>query len=552
MSSPVGPKYGLAPILTPLIAIAALLVLSWPLLLHPSQLLANSVGEGNNHYWMLWRAFESGPVSNLPDGIPIPIMDPVNLIWAAPWMWSPALAFNAVVIANMLLAFAGAWALAWVLELDWRACIVAGVACMCAPFLWGLVSFGITESLPVGWLALGVAALVRHGQQGLHRWWVLAGVCIGAFGLSGWYHAAFTVPVMLVLAPWLAWRYRRPLGVVGAGLIAVAMCVPALLEFLAVREFWSSRWFNPEHAPPAFYPDWRHMPRRGADLANFFLPSLERVAVSKSVYLGLVTVGLALFGGKKVRIWLGVVGLMLLIALGFWLRVGGSTIIGGIQISLPASWLTDAVPAFEGITHWHRAIGPALPFLSLAAAYGAERLMKMWDRAWIPLTALLVLESILLSQTPWPRDLTLVQAPEVLVELPPGALAILPFDNAPIIGESDAPRRYNLWQPSLDRAITENYEGADAALKISALLSASNHLCDVPHAEDGRFRHPKKLQDPKRARVEGDRGLRKIGVRYVSLHQDLCPGYSEAHGLLEEVLGPPMVEQDGIAVWEVE
>ena len=46
MSSPVGPKYGLAPILTPLIAFGALLVLSWPLLLHPTELLANAIGEG--------------------------------------------------------------------------------------------------------------------------------------------------------------------------------------------------------------------------------------------------------------------------------------------------------------------------------------------------------------------------------------------------------------------------------------------------------------------------------------------------------------------------
>lgn len=552
MSSPVGPKYGLAPILTPLIAIGALVLLTWPLLLHPADLLANGVGEGNNHYWMFWRAFQSGPVSNLPDGVPIPIMDPVNLIWAAPWMWSPALAFNAVVLANMLLAFAGAWALAWVLELDWRACIVAGLACMSAPFLWGVTSFGITESLPVGWLALGVAALNRHGQQGLHRWWILAGLCIGAFGLSGWYHAAFAVPVLLVLSPWLAWRYRRPLGLLGAALIVVAMCTPALLEFLSVREFWRPRWRNPDHAPPAFYPDWRSMPHRGADLLNFFLPSLERVPVSKSVYLGLVTVGLAFFGGKRARIWLGVVTVMLLFALGFWLKVAGQTAFGGVQLRLPAGWLTDIAPAFEGITHWHRAIGPALPFLALAAAFGAERLIKRWEKAWIPLSAALILESILLSQTPWPRDLTAVEVPTVLVELPPGALAILPFDNAEINGRTEVPRRYNLWQPSLNRPVTENYEGADAALKRSALLAASDALCQVPGADRGPHTVSEEQRSPERALAEGARGLQEVGVRYVSLHQALCPGYPAAYALLEQALGEPMLEQEGIAVWEVE
>ena len=552
MSSPVGPKYGLAPILTPLIAIGALLVLSWPLLLHPTRLLANGVGEGNNHYWMLWRAFQSGPVSNLPQGVPIPIMDPVNLVWAAPWMWSPALAFNAVIVANMLLAFAGAWALAWVLELDWRACIVAGLACMSAPFLWGVVSFGITESLPVGWLALGVAALIRHGQQGLHRWWVLAGVCIGAFGLSGWYHAAFAVPVLLLVGPWLAWRYRRPLGLLGAAGIVLAMCLPALVDFLAVREFWSPRWRNPAHAPPPFYPDWRSMPHRGADLINFFLPSLERIAVSKSVYLGVVTVGLAALAGKKARIWLGVLMLMFVLALGFWLKIAGQTAFGGVQLRLPAGGLTDLLPALEGITHWHRAIGPAIPFLALSAAFGAARLMKRWERVWIPISVALVLESVLLSQTPWPRDLTPVQVPNVLADLPAGALAILPFDNAPISGQTELPRRYNLWQPGLNRPITENYEGADAALSISSLLSAGNALCRVPGGDHSRDLYPKELRVPERAIADGGAGLEKLGVRYVSLHRDLCPGFSDAHALIQQVLGPPMLEQEGIAVWEVE
>lgn len=557
MSSPVAPKYGLAPILTPLIAIAALLVLSWPLLWHPTELLANPLGEGNNHYWMFWRALESDPVANLPEGLPIPLMDPVNLLFAGPLMWmSPAVAFNAVVVGNMLLAFAGAWALAWVLELDWRACIVAGVGGMAAPFLWGIVSFGITESLPVGWLALGVAALIRYGQQGLHRWWVLGGVCIGAFGLSGWYHVAFAVPVLLVLGPWIGVKYGRWLGLVGAAALVVAMTLPPLIHFLEVREFWAERWqLPPDQAPPSIK-FWRTLPHRGTDLLNFFLPSLEREGVSKSVYLGTATLLLALAGGKRSRVLWAVILPLWVLALGFWLSVGGQTHFGGLAFKLPAGYLSQWIPQLQGISHWHRAIGPATPFLAVAAAMGAERLIAKVGWGWIPLVAILVLESALLSQTPWPRVQTAVEVPAVLQTIPetggPRGLAVIPFDNARVDFSESLPRRYNLWQPTLDRPMAENYEGPDALLEQSPLLAAADGLCGLKETTPHPWHVPARLRDVDAARAAGTRGLAGSGVGFISLHAALCPGHLRAGELLEDVLGAPVIEGEGVRVWAVE
>lgn len=105
---------GAAPALALLGALTAL----WPLPLRPTHLIAHPLGEGDNHYWMLWRASrrlagELRPLENVPEGVPIPLMDPINLVLALPTVgWSPALGYNQLLLLNLLLAFGGAWCLA--------------------------------------------------------------------------------------------------------------------------------------------------------------------------------------------------------------------------------------------------------------------------------------------------------------------------------------------------------------------------------------------------------------------------------------------------------
>ncbi|MED5372453.1 MAG: hypothetical protein VX899_15675 [Myxococcota bacterium] len=542
------------------LALACLAILSFPALLHPTQLLAHPTGEGNNHYWMLWRAFQSGPVSNLPEGLPIPLMDPVNLVLAAPLMpLSPALAFNAVVLGNLLLAFGGAFFMARELGAQWRAASVAGVAAMSAPVLWGIVSFGLTESLPVGWLALALGALHRFARTGGHPWWILAGLCLGAFGLSGWYSATFAVPAVLTFSIWLLVQHRsaRTLGgLLGAGVLAGAMVLPALLDFLEVREFWSERWHPPAPEPPPFLPRWRTLPNRGTDLLNLILPSLEREAVSKSVYLGWTGLLLALAAGKKGRgLWAGVV-LLLLLTLGHWLSIGGNTELLGRPWKMPAGLLSDWIPQLQGLTHWHRAAAPASVLLAVATGLGVQRLSQRVQWVWIPAVVGLLAESILLSQNPWPREQIPTEIPAVFSQLSePGGVVILPFDNGRVDFSGTLPRRYNLWQPRIGRPMAENYEGPDALLSSSLLMAAADGLCGVPETTPRTWRVPKSLRDPARARKRGQAAhlhdLQSAGIRYVLLDTASCPDAEAASELLQDALGAPRLGEGGYRVWEL-
>ena len=134
-------------------AVALAVLLTWPLVLHPGHLYGSPFGEVDNHFWMFWVTRAGpGPWTNWPDGWPIPLMDPVNRLFA----WGPpVLAYDLVVFVNFVLAGLGGYALAREIGGNGWIGLVATEA---APVLAGLADFGITESLPVGWLGLHAAA----------------------------------------------------------------------------------------------------------------------------------------------------------------------------------------------------------------------------------------------------------------------------------------------------------------------------------------------------------------------------------------------------------
>ena len=414
------------------------LLLLWPWPLRPSHLPSHPLGEGTNHAWMFWRAFQDGPVVNWPEGIAIPLMDPVNLPVAV-------FGLQGVVYFNLVLAFAGAWALARALKATEAGACAAGVAAMSAPVLLGLVDMGLSEALPIGWLGLHAAALVRWGDTGRHRWWLASGLCLAAFALSGWYHALFGLVVEGPLAAWVLWRSRRPLGVLAQGAIALALVLPRALTHDS--SLWAERFIHASSHPPEFRPHWRELPVFGTDLANLVLPALERVEPSKAVYLGLVALGLALLGRRR--------GL-LLFALPLWILALGHhlSVAGEVLAPMPAKFIP-----IDGLSHWHRAAGPAAIFLAVAAGFGAERLPRWW---LAPL--LLVADSLLFSQTAFPRQLT-DPSPPAIYEHVDGVLLELPFDNRRVDFGEEIPRRSNLYQLSHGQPVAENHEGPDALLQ---------------------------------------------------------------------------------------
>lgn len=472
------------------------LLLLWPWPLRPSHLPAHPLGEGTNHAWMFWRAFQSGPVSNWPEGIALPLMDPVNL---------PAAVFGlqGVVYFNLVLAFLGAWALARALEGSDEVALTSGVAGMSAPVLLSLVDMGLTEALPIGWLGLHAAALIRWGDTGRHRWWLASGLALAAFALSGWYHAFFGLVVELPLAAWVLWRSRRPVGVLGQGVLAAVVVLPRALAHDA--SLWAHRFLQASPHPPEFRPHWRELPVFGTDLLNLVLPALERVGPSKAVYVGLVGLGLALLGRRR--------GLLLL-ALPLWVLALGHhlSVSGHVLFAMPAKF----VP-LDGLSHWHRAAGPASVFLAVAAGFGAERLPRWWLA--LPL---LVLDSLLLSQTEYPRRLIDPTPPPVYQGVD-GVLLELPFDNHRADFGEALPRRSNLWQLTHEQPVAENHEGVDALMR-SPDVRALDGACRLETHAPVDF---------------------TLEVDQVLVSEDLCPWPERLVPALEAAYGPAMRAEGG-------
>jgi hypothetical protein len=443
----------------PLLAlIAAMLLWLWPVV----GFVGHPFGEADNHLWMLWRAMDGrSRLANWPVGVEIPLMDPVNLAWAAPaWPLGPAAAWTAVRLANVAIAGLGGWFLGRELGGTTSAAVLGTSATAFSPFLAGALDFGLTEAWPLGWLALHLAALARARHDA--RAWAAASATLSAFLLSGWYHALFA----LLLVPGLVAWIRRPIPHVAAMALASLPVLPRAVATLDGREVWATRFHGLDRALAVR--DWASVPRFGTDLLNLLLPRLDSDGPSFAVYLGMTTLLLALAGlrRREARWLLGGAALLWVFALGHRIRVAGQPLAVG-----PAGWLVATFPVFQGFTHWYRACGPATVLLAGAAAVGGARLSRGVATL---VAALVVLESAALSSAAWPRRSRELPA-NPLDGLAAGPVLDLPLADGPLRGATSR-RPYALLQLAHGHPIAENDEGPDAVLDLPG-VRALNDAC---------------------------------------------------------------------------
>ena len=514
---------------------ATLLVTLWPTDSPLVALIGDPLGETDNHLWMFWRAAlptPAQPLANAPDGVPIPLMDPVNLppffLLARLGLGLPV-AWNGMAAVAVLLAALGGYALARQWTAPPAAC-VAAAACGGAPFLAGVIDFGITESWTLGWLGLHAAALIHHARTGDRRAALAAGLCLGAAGLSGWYHALLALIAEALLVPALLWRHRRP-GTLLQGSLALAMVLPSFLHFLQIREQWHPRWLAPAPGPPGPRPDWAELPIYGTDLLNLLLPYTAARQAGPLWLLALPP---------------------LLLALGYWPTVAGQA----LGVPGPAWYLVTSVPELRGLSHWHRASAAAIPFLAAAAAIGVQALPA---RRWLPpaLVALILADSVVGAQTAWPRTTYRITVPESLMALPDageGGIIQLPFDNGREMFSPDPARIYTRWQLGHGRQISENYEGVDALLARSILVAAAHTACWNRDTLPPYYQPPPELRAPETptdpAVIAAERAqLRAWGYDWIVMHRERCRVPARLVPFLDGALGEGLRLPGGDIAW---
>jgi len=538
-------------------AAVATMLLSLPETAAWDAIIGNSLGETGNHLWMFWRASErmvgvTGALGNAPAGVPVPLMDPINLPFYLMGAWlSPGVGWRLMVWGNLLLSMAGGYALARQLT-SAAGARVAMVACASAPFLGGVLDFGITESWPLGWMSLHVALLVHHARSG-NRWSAVgAGLTLGAVALSGWYHAFYGLVIeALVVVPLLMWKRR--LGLVWQGGIGLLMVLPALWAFLPVHGQWEPRWRTPSPGPPGPRPDWGELPVFGVDLLTLVMPHPDVVSPSKATYLGLVVLLLALLAVvRRPLVGLPLVGLavpFLVLSLGYWPSIGGKA----WGFPGPAKSLVDSFPALTGMSHWFRAVGPATVFLGVAAGVGAGVVCRrlVWSHI---IVVLVLLDAIVASPTAWPRAAFVLEVPASIEMLAgEGGLVQLPFDNGRREFSEAAPRQYNLWQVGHGRPVSENYEGMDALLATSHLVAPIDAACLLSTTLPPYYQPPPEMRGrgtpSKKNAAPMVETLADQGFDWIVLHRNRCPSPVTPIRALDKVLGRGLDLPGGDRAW---
>ena len=523
-------------------------------------LVGDPLGETDNHLWMFWRegqllSGDGGALANAPEGVSIPLMDPVNLpIYLLLSPLGPVLAYNGMAAFSVMLSGIGAYVLARQF-VDARSAGVALVAGGSAPFLAGVIDFGITESWPIGWFGIHAALLIHFARTGRLSAATGAGVSLGLVALSGWYHALLGLTLEAMLVPALLIRHRR-IGIVAQGAIALAMVMPSLVQFLSIRDQWRPRWLAPAPGPPGPRPDWAELPIYGTDLLNLFLPSLSAVHPSKAVYIGVVVLALCAWGlWRRARSagWLLLLAAVpLLLSLGYWPTVAGYA----VGLPGPAWLLVKAAPELQGLSHWHRAAAAAVPFLAAAAAIGAAELPARGGLL-AALIGLILVDSALLSQTAWPRTAYPITLPQSLAELPGrGGVIQVPFDNSREMFSETPARIYSRWQVIHGRQIAENYEGVDALLARSALVAAAQAACWNRNTLPPYYQPPPEMRDPEppqtpEAIAAAVAQLDAWGFEWIVLHRDRCRVPARAIPLLDDLLGPGLRFDSGDVAWKI-
>jgi hypothetical protein len=522
------------PPLSPLLgALAGTLLFCWP---SEPGLLGTRFGEVHNHLWEFAQEV-AGLQANFPGGWDLPLMDPPNLpFFALGWLHSPVAAENAIAVGNVLLGALGGWRLGRAIErLHRRPRPVApwvGMAAVAwSPFLGGAIEFGVTESWPLGWFALHLAEMVELRRRASAATTARAGLFLGIFALSGWYHALFAAICCPLVAAWV----RRP-HVFAVALVAAAIPLPRFLDILGRLDTWRDRAIGLSHAIDIV--DRHRIHSHGADLLDF-LPTLGTRTPSHASYLGVSLVLLAALAARRSFPFLLAAVPLWLQALGHWLRIDGRVLRIPFPVEMPAGFLVEHSDTLRMITHWDRAAGPASVLLAAAAVAGATAIRTRARLAGPALALVILVDSLALSPTRWPRVAHAVEVPGEVRELidlaaanGPGPVLDLPIDDNKLPPETATSRRpYWLWQAWHRLPVAEHYEGYESVLRLSGQARRMQSRCGgLPSSRAG-------ARDARKAADSDPVTLRELGFRYVVVHRALAP--TSCAPAVESELGAP-------------
>jgi len=563
-----------------LASILLAIVVTWPLVLHPTDRLIGHPGNDNwNHAWGYWwvgQELAAGRFpahTNLlawPEGGTLYFIDTVQAALSMPiqMLFGAAAAFNMVIVVGFAVSAFGAWLLARRISGDSWAAGVALVLYGAAPHLMGQAYNGISETVCAGWLPLTLWGLVRLIDRPVWTRALALGCFAALCALTSWYYGLMAAMGGTVLLVWQAavqpyatrWRSLVPMLLL-AGAVAAVLVSPLLLSFrssLDAADALVTR--DPEFVRRSL------MDHNITDLIAFFRPSQtpspdlfalygEQLVIIITIgWTGIALAALAWFATRRIRelapwAWMGLV--FFVFSLGPYLNVGGEYLqVGGGKVPLPFLALFEALPLFDRISHPFRFVVGVSLAISVSAAVG---LRHAWRNTRRPthvaivagIAVLFGLEITVGSPAQLPVPTASAHIPAIYEEMAsdpvPGAVLDLPMT-----------------APNLERAVYSWYQtvhGRPAPWGLNDPMPRtllSNRLtATLIRIEATRARSIAPTL-PTLDLVVGARQLIRDGYRYVVLHEGLYPETKRAMAetVLMGVFGEPQRhEADGLLVW---
>jgi hypothetical protein len=407
------------------------------------------------------------------------------------------------------------------------------VAYATTPFLLCELANGISEVAATWWVPAALWAAARAFDAGGAKRWALLGAIGGACVWANFYYAATCA---VLVAAWWAASSRNVRGAAIAGVVALAIGVPAFAAMRAsvtaedklVRR--NSEMNAQLLAHNAVDPRVYVAPGdfQSVDLQAVYGEPFRHTGYLRWSVLGLAVVAVA--RRRELRVPAGLAVLSLTLGLGALLYWGGAFVhVGGVYFSLPFGWLQKLLPDLA-ITHPLRlSIGAQALACALAGVALADR------PRWVPVAAVAVmLETALASPARWPLPTAPTAVPPLYARIAEDADPRAVLDLPPELGTTMATSRY-FWYQTVHRRPVPYTPDARAGS-----TGDPNTFALLPGG-------PSPGKGPGPPRPLGPIGARRLREVYgwVVLHVDLAEritGGDKFTGVIEPALGPGTVE----------
>ena len=405
------------------------LIVSAPGALHPlSRLVGDPRVDVWNHAWGPWWFAASLREGQLPwqtrylrwpDGGALWFIDPLLGAMGAPIaaLGAPVLAYNLVIFIYLCFSSWAGARLAQALGVEGRARLAGSIALTASAWVASELHNGISEALDIGPVALALAWGIEAARRPGHGRWAKAGAAVGLATLASPYLGLGTGLAMLMIG--LGSIRHAWLG----ALVAAALAAPPSLLLRLQLSADDAIVRHPEAMNEALALHNAVDPRVFIAPFGFRSVDLSAEGFEHSMYLGLVALGLALYGlwsggrasrGETTRL-LAAGFACAILALGPYLYWGDGWLLleGGRRLRLPW-WAAREIAPGLALTHPLRLAVPSLALVAGLAARGAARLPARWITVAL---GLLLLDGLVLSGAPWPVATAEASPPAALAPL---------------------------------------------------------------------------------------------------------------------------------------